>query len=174
MYLSIYNVNTTKWCDVILFCWFATQKLSQGSDSFLLDSKTILLSSKCTSNSTIAYSVYFNVKLVTDKTYFRLTLVFGLIVLWYEEVSCLSEHSLIAKKEQEVGISCTMVTILSQIDTLYSFYVSLDSWGRSNFVKSVEYWINYYNFFICLPQEFLLASGPTAEQWCASWRSLAV
>ena len=35
-----------------------------------------------------------------------LTLVVGLLVLWYEEVFCLSEHSLMAKKEQEVGINC--------------------------------------------------------------------
>ena len=35
-----------------------------------------------------------------------LTLVSGLIVLLYEEVFSLSEHSLIAKKEQEGGISC--------------------------------------------------------------------
>ena len=35
-----------------------------------------------------------------------LILVFGLLVLRYEEVFCLSEHSLITNKEQEVGISC--------------------------------------------------------------------
>ena len=34
-----------------------------------------------------------------------ITLVSGLIVLCYEEVFCLSEYSLIAKKEQEFGIS---------------------------------------------------------------------
>ena len=39
-----------------------------------------------------------------------LTLASGLIVLWYEEEFCLSEHSLIAKKEQEVGISCGLVS----------------------------------------------------------------
>ena len=35
-----------------------------------------------------------------------LTLDVGHIVLWYEEDFCISEHSLIAMKEQEVGISC--------------------------------------------------------------------
>ena len=38
-------------------------------------------------------------------------LVSGLSVLWYEELFCPSEHSLIADKEQEFGISCSNLSV---------------------------------------------------------------
>ena len=44
--------------------------------------------------------------------YYMITLAFRLLVLWNEEVFCLSEHSLIAKNDQEVGISCLYLIIL--------------------------------------------------------------
>ena len=48
-----------------------------------------------------------------------LTLVSGAFILWYEEVFCVSEHGLIAKKEPCVGISCLylikMLTVTIQL-----------------------------------------------------------
>ena len=35
---------------------------------------------------------------------YMLTLIFGFLILWYEEEFCVSEHSLIPKKEQELFV----------------------------------------------------------------------
>ena len=42
---------------------------------------------------------------------------FGLIILQYEEVFCLSEHSLIATKEQVAGISCYLFAFYNEKTT---------------------------------------------------------
>ena len=48
-----------------------------------------------------------------------LTLVSGAFILWYEEAFCVSEQSLVSKKEQGVGISCLylikMLTVTVQL-----------------------------------------------------------
>ena len=51
---------------------------------------------------------------------------FQALVLWYREVFCPSEHSLINQKEQEVGINCLYLAMLC---FRIKYYKYLQWWG---------------------------------------------
>ena len=52
-----------------------------------------------------------------------LTLVLVFLILRYEEEFCLSEHSLIVKKEQEVGINCLYLLISLELSIMKLYAV---------------------------------------------------